>query len=110
MAYDEGHAQVLRKALQDQDGITEKRMFGGLCFLLNGNMLCGAHKDGGMFRVGKDNEVAALAIAGARPLGFTGRPMGGMIDVDEEAFADADRIARWRDLALDFVAALPSKE
>lgn len=62
MAYSEKHAQIFRTALDGIGGITENRMFGGLCFLLNGNMLCGVHKDGGMARVGKDNEAAALEL------------------------------------------------
>ena len=52
MAFSEEHAQILRGALSDLSGVTEKKMFGGLCFMLNGNMLCGVHKDGGMARVG----------------------------------------------------------
>ena len=83
MAYDEGLAQVLRDALTGTDGITEKKMFGGLCFMLNGNMLCGVHKDGAMYRVGKDHEDAALSLPGARKMDFTGRPMGGFIDAGD---------------------------
>ena len=109
MAYDQGLAELLRAALGDLPGLTEKRMFGGLCFLINGNMLCGVHAKDAMFRVGKDREAAALAIPGARPLGFTGRRMGGMIEVTEAAMGDPEAVARWRALALDFVAALPAK-
>ncbi|HUS54425.1 MAG TPA: TfoX/Sxy family protein [Thermohalobaculum sp.] len=94
MAYDEGHAEILRDALRDVPGITEKRMFGRVCLLLNGNMLCGVHKDGAMFRVGKQREAAALAIPGAREMTFTGRRMGGMIDVSDDAMGDADAVAR----------------
>ena len=65
MAYDEGHLTLLRDDLVDEPGIVEKKMFGGICFMLNGNMLCGVHKGGGMFRVGKDLEAEALAIEGA---------------------------------------------
>ena len=59
MAYDEGLAEILRSDLAEEDGVEEKRMFGGLCFMLHGHMLCGVHKDGGMFRVGKDRAVVA---------------------------------------------------
>jgi TfoX/Sxy family transcriptional regulator of competence genes len=113
MPHDEGLAQILRDALADTPGVSEKRMFGGLCFLLNGNMLCGVHGDkigpGGMFRVGKENEATALAIDGAGPMTFTGRKMGGMVDVTAEALADDAARAEWLRLALDFVGALPSK-
>ncbi len=109
MAYDEGLAQILRDALAKRAGITEKKMFGGLCFLLNGNMLCGVHSGGGMARVGKDNEAAALAIDGAQPMSFTGRPMGGMVDISDDLISDDDRRSRILRLAEVFVAALPPK-
>ena len=93
MAYDEGLAEILRDALDGTPGIIEKKMFGGLCFMLDGHMLCGVHKGGGMFRVGKDNFDAALAVEGARPMDFTGRPMKGFVDVSDEAVADDTRRA-----------------
>lgn len=109
MAYDEGLAEAMRQDLQGTEGLSEKKMFGGLCFLLNGNMLCGVHKGGAMFRVGKDAEAKALAIDGAMPLGFTGRKMGGMIEVnDQDAGEDANRQA-WIAMAREFVGALPAK-
>ena len=91
MAYDEGLAAMMRDDLAEQPGITEKKMFGGLCFLMNGNMVCGVHSGGGMFRVGKVREAEARAIPGASELTFTGRPMGGMIEVDDEALGDDER-------------------
>ncbi len=109
MAYDEGLAEILRSDLAETPGVSEKKMFGGLCFMLNGNMLCGVHKDGGMFRVGKENQAAALEIEGAGPMAFTGRPMGGMVDVDDEALADDARRAELMRLAMQFVGALPPK-
>lgn len=109
MAYDEGSAQILQDALADVSGIVEKKMFGGLCFMLNGNMLCGVHKGGGMFRIGKENEAAALAVEGASPLGFTGRKMGGMVEVTDECVADDDQRQELLRLALDFVGSLPAK-
>lgn len=109
MAYDEGLAQILRDALADRSGVVEKRMFGGLCFMLDGNMLCGVHKGGGMFRVGPDNIAAALTVEGARPMAFTGRPMKGFVDVTEEAVEDDDRRAVLMGLARRFVTGLPPK-
>lgn len=109
MAYDEGLAELLRADLADMPGITEKRMFGGLAYMLNGNMLCGVHPGGAMFRVGKDNEPFALAIPGAREMEFTGRHMGGFVDVDDDAMSDDTRRGRLMDLALDFVQGLPAK-
>lgn len=109
MAYDEGLSEILRGDLAERAGITEKKMFGGLCFLLDGNMLCGVHKNGAMFRVGKDSEAAALAIDGAGPMTFTGRRMGGMIDVVDAALAEDDKRAEWLRLSLEFVGGLPAK-
>ncbi len=111
MAYDEGLAELLRGDLADQPGIEEKKMFGGLCFMLNGNMLCGVHgkSGGGMFRVGKERESQAKAIPGAGDMTFTGRKMGGMVDVDEGAFGDDARRGALLALALEFVSALPAK-
>lgn len=109
MSFDEGLAQVLRDALAQVDGVTEKKMFGGLCFLLNGHMLCGVHGKGGMARVGKENEPAALKIKGVAPLSFTGRPMGGLVDVKASAFADDRSRRRLLDLAMEFVESLPAK-
>jgi TfoX/Sxy family transcriptional regulator of competence genes len=109
MAYDEGQAQILRDALAELDGIAERKMFGGLCFTLNGHMLCGVHAKGGMARVGKIREPKALEIDGTRPLDFTGRPMGGMISLDDTAVEDDEVRDQWLTLALEFVRSLPPK-
>jgi hypothetical protein len=109
MAYDEGMAQIMRDTLSETSGVDEKKMFGGICFMLNGNMLCGVHKDGGMFRVGKDNETAALAVEGAGPLTFTKRKMGGMVDVTDAAIGNDDSRDQLMALAMDFVGGLPAK-
>ena len=109
MAYDEGLASLMRDDMTDTGGITEKKMFGGLCFLNHGNMVCGVHKGGAMFRVGKDNEAAALAVEGAGEMTFTGRKMGGMVDVSDEALANDAARGQLIALALDFVNGLPAK-
>ncbi|WP_253913150.1 hypothetical protein [Pseudoruegeria sp. HB172150] len=62
-----------------------------------------------MIRVGKKNEAAALAVEGAGPMTFTGRPMSGMVDVSDEALADDARRGEWLRLSLGFVGALPPK-
>ena len=109
MAYEQRHYEAMAEAVGAMDGLSEKKMFGGLCFMLNGNMLCGVHKGGGMFRVGKDNEAAALELPGVAPLSFTGRKMGGMVDVEDAAFEDAAVMGRLVELSMSFVGALPSK-
>lgn len=109
MAYDEGHLALLRDDFVDQPGLIEKKMFGGICFMLNGNMLCGVHKGGGMFRVGKDREAEARAISGASPMAFTKRPMPGFIDVDDDLMADDTRRGQILALAKAYVGEMPSK-
>ena len=109
MAYDEGLVSLIRDDLAERDGISEKRMFGGLCFLDRGNMLCGVSKRGAMFRVGKENEAAAIAMDGTSEMDFTGRRMGGFVDADEELMADDDRRSALMALALEFVGSLPPK-
>ena len=109
MAYDEGMAQVLRDHLAHEDGITERKMFGGLCFMKNGHMVCGVHQGGGMARVGKAAEAAALKIEGVAPLSFTGRKMGGMVDVADACFADDARRHQIVTMALAYASSLPPK-
>lgn len=109
MAYDEGIYELLKDDLSATHGLSEKRMFGGIAFMLNGNMLCGVHKDGAMYRVGKVNEAAALALPGAEPMAFTGRRMGGFIEAGPDAMADDDTRGDLLRLALEYVASLPAK-
>lgn len=108
MAYDSGLAQLLRDDLAGMP-VVERKMFGGLAFLLNGHMVCGIHKGGAMFRVGKPNAVAAQAIDGVSPMLFTGRPMVGMVDCSDEACADDARRGQLMAMALGFVRGLAPK-
>ena len=109
MAFSEDHAQILRDELSDLDGITEKKMFGGLCILWNGNMICGVHRDGGMARVGKELEAAALELDGVDPLSFTGRRMGGLVEMTPEAVENRATRSAVLSMARDFVGSLPPK-
>jgi len=84
-------------------------MFGGTCFLLRGNMLCGASKADFMFRVGKAQDAEALSRKGARPMDFTGRVMAGFVWVDPAA-CDARALKRWIAFAEKYVGELPAKE
>ena len=109
MAYDEGLAEILRSDLAEEDGVEEKRMFGGLCFMLHGHMLCGVHKDGGMFRVGKDRAAKALDIEGVSEMAFTGRKMGGLVDVTDAVLSDDARRGQLMALAMENVHSLPPR-
>ena len=109
MAYDEGLAELLRSDLAEETSVEEKRMFGGLCFMLKGHMLCGVHKGGGMFRVGKARADEARAIAGVSEMAFTGRKMGGLVDVSDEALCDDIRRGQLMALARANVDSLPPR-
>jgi hypothetical protein len=108
MAYDTGLAQILRDALLGLN-VTEQPMMGGLSFMSHGHMLCGVHKNGAMFRVGKPNHAAALAIQGVQPMTFTGRPMSGFVDVSDAACADDARRSQLLAMAQTYIATLPPK-
>lgn len=109
MAYDEGLAEVVRNTLEGETGLSEKKMFGGLCFLKNGNMICGVHGSGGMARVGKAAEDEACKIEGVSPLSFTGRKMGGMVDVAEDTLSDDELRNQIVTMALEYARSLPPK-
>lgn len=106
MAYDEELADRVRFALTGREGISEKKMFGGVCFLIRGKMLAGVTKDDLMVRVGPDNHEALLAERGARPMDVTGRPMKGYLYVSAEGLRSDDDLARWVGRGADFAATL----
>jgi len=100
----------LREILSDDPNIAEKKMFGGVAFMLNGNMLCGYTNKGKlMVRVGKELEPEARKLPGAQDMDFTGKKMGGMLFVDETALEEPQVLEKWIALATRFVGALPAK-
>lgn len=114
MPVDEELNTRVRDALVTHAGISEKRMMGGLCFFLNGNMLCGTrrHKDGVgrfMFRVGKANENLALQDPAAKAVIHGDRKLGGFVRVDATDCNDAE-LRRWLHLCLEHAAVLPAKD
>jgi TfoX/Sxy family transcriptional regulator of competence genes len=108
MAYDEKLAERIRTALARTVGIVEKRMFGGIAFLLHGNMLVGVHKDALIVRIAPEETEHALRDANARIFDITGRPMKGWILV-EPAGLSGNKLGKWIERALGFVSTLPSK-
>ncbi len=103
-------AERVRALIADDPNTGEIRMFGGICFTLNGHMLCGTMKGGdAMFRVGSAQEADALSRPGARPMDFTGRPMRGFVIVSQAGLADDRMIGEWIAIATRFVGALPPK-
>ena len=102
-------AERIRSTLGDDPNVAEIRMFGGICFTLNGNMLVGTMKDGTLLaRIGEDQEPAALAKAGASRMNFTGREMKGFIIVAEDMLDDKE-LRSWIAMATSYVGALPPK-
>ena len=109
MAYDEKLAERIRAALGERAGVTEKKMFGGVAFLLRGNMFCGLIGDELMVRVGPANHARALEAPHARPMDFTGRPMKGYVFVAAAGIRTAAGLTAWVTQGMDFVATLPAK-
>jgi TfoX/Sxy family transcriptional regulator of competence genes len=89
--------------------ISEIRMFGGIAFLVGGNMSCGIVDDSLMVRVGPDHYEALLAKPHARPMDFTGKPMRGFLYVDPAGFRTRAALAAWIERALAFTSSLPEK-
>lgn len=108
MAFDPGLAQLLRDDLSGEP-FTEKKMFGGLCFLVAGNMICGLHKGGTMYRVGKERYAEALALPGVLPMMMGDRPMAAMVELSPEDSADDARRGPVLALARATVRVLPPK-
>src|SRR4051812_18889121 len=108
VAYDEKLAGRIRGALAGTRGITERKMMGGLCFMLAGNMCCGVTGAALMVRVGKDGYADALAKPHVRPLEFAGRRPGGFVLVDPPGLTRA-AFAKWLQTGIDVAAALPQK-
>lgn len=109
MAFDEGVAQRLREALAGLDGVTEKKMFGGIAFMERGNMCCGVVNDILMARVGPDAYAEALEKPHAREMDFTGKPLKGFVYVDPPGFAEDEQLRAWIDLCRSFTSSLPAK-
>jgi len=109
MAYDEGLVERLREVFGDRRDIVEKKMFGGLAFMLSGNMCCGVVGETLMARVGPARYRAALSRPHAREMDFTGKAMKGFVYVDPRGFeSDAD-LQSWVALCETFVDSLPRK-
>ncbi|MBL8347615.1 MAG: TfoX/Sxy family protein [Rubrivivax sp.] len=108
MPHDPQLAQRMREALQSRAGVVEKKMFGGYCWMLHGHMLCGVEVGRFMFRVGKEQEAAALSRPGASVMDITGKPMKGFVWVDAGETV-GDGLDTWIEMAARYVGGLPSK-
>jgi hypothetical protein len=110
MAFDTGLAERIRAQLKRTAGLQEKKMFGGLAFLVNGNMACGVHKNELMVRVPPDRNAELLARPHTRPFDLSGRPIAGWILVGPSGYRTDGSLAAWIELGMEFARSLPPKK
>jgi TfoX/Sxy family transcriptional regulator of competence genes len=109
MPYNEAIDSRIKQIVSKWENTNVKKMFGGTCHLLNGNMVCGVYKDDLILRLGEDDEAKAMKTPYARPFDITGKAMKGWIMVKQEGFKTNKELEDWLNLAKKFVATLPSK-
>ncbi len=109
MAFDAELAQRVRDVLAGRPGISERRMFGGLAFLVDGKMFIGIRNASLMARVGRERHEDALAMPHVRVMDFTGRPMKGYVYVDAPAIANDKDLAAWVLWCADYVSRIPAR-
>jgi TfoX/Sxy family transcriptional regulator of competence genes len=107
--YDEALADRIRDVLAPREGVSERKMFGGIAFLVGGNMAVGVIGEDLMVRLDPVDAERALGEEHVRPMDFTGRPMKGMVYVGPGGTGDDDALAGWVDAGAGFAASLPPK-
>lgn len=108
MAYDEKLVQRVRRALV-KENVVERKMFGGLTFMVSGHMCCGVQDDRMMIRVGPDAHDRTLHRSGVKPFDVTGKPMKGMIWVEPAALRSSSQLKNWVEKGLIYIRSLPPK-
>jgi TfoX/Sxy family transcriptional regulator of competence genes len=109
MAYDTQLADEIRTAIGAHPGLSEREMFGGISFMINGNMAVGVIGDELMVRVGKDAHAEVVEQPGARPLEMGSRSMKGWVAVSQEVFPDEDAFETWVARGVAYAESLPAK-
>lgn len=109
MAYDEVLSGRIRAILSNQPNLVEKKMFGGVGFLIQGNMAAGVHKDMLVVRVGPDDYEQTMNLPHTRPFDMTGRAMKGWVLVEPAGFESQVDLTQWVQSGLDFALTLPPK-
>ena len=109
MAYDEPLAARIRAILKSTRRLEEKKMFGGVGFLVKGNMACGVHKDDLILRLGEQDFAAAVKKPHVRIFDMTGKPMKGWVLVSEQGYRSAKDLQAWVRISLGFARSLPPK-
>jgi TfoX/Sxy family transcriptional regulator of competence genes len=109
MAFDEGLSQRIREVMADLPGFEEKKMFGGVGFMLYGNMACGVNKDHLIVRVGPERYEDSLDEPFVKPFDLTGRPMKGWVYVTSDGVEEDADLNGWVQQGVDFAMSLPPK-
>ena len=109
MAYDELLADRIREHLSLREEVTERSMFGGIAWMVGGNMACGVLGDELIVRVGPEEGSKALAEPHTRPFDFTGRPSRGIVYVSAQGIEDDEALEGWVDAGAGYAASLPAK-
>jgi TfoX/Sxy family transcriptional regulator of competence genes len=109
MAYNEKLAERIRRRLSDRTDVVERKMFGGLAFMVKGHMCCGVVGDELMVRVGPETYEAALKEEHVREMDFTGKPLRSMVYVAAPGLASAKQLGKWIERGLRFALTLPEK-
>lgn len=109
MAYNVRLAQRMRESLAEINDLEEKKMFGGVGFLIQGNMACGVNGDDIIVRVGPERYEEALSHPSTRPFDMTGRPMSGWVVLSTEGVMDEADLKRWITLGVEYARTLPAK-
>ncbi len=110
MAYDEGLAQRIRELLEGETEYVEKKMFGGVAFMVRGHMTCGVTGEDLMVRLADEDHAEALTQPHVRAMDFTGRPMKGFVYVAPEGIASDEELSEWVNRGVSYVGALPPKK
>jgi TfoX/Sxy family transcriptional regulator of competence genes len=109
MAYNEAIGDRIKKIVAKWEHTDAKKMFGGICYLLHGNMFCGVYKDFLILRLGEENAKKAFDAPFVKPFDITGRVMKGWVMVAQEGFKTDDELEVWLNQTREFVETLPAK-
>ena len=109
MPYNEELDERIKKVIARWKNTTSKKMFGGVCHLINGNMFCGVHKDSLILRLGEEIAIEAMTATHVRPFDITGKPMKGWVMVAGEGYKSKEDLRTWLEKAKKFARTLPAK-
>ena len=109
MPYNEAIEIRIKNIVSGWENTDSKKMFGGICHLLNGNMFCGVYKHFLILRLGEGNAEKALGLPFVKPFDITGKPMKGWVMVNEDGFKKEGQLEAWLNQAEEFVRTLPAK-